>query len=996
MEHSRQVVHRTIVAVDIESYGDPHRTTPNRLAVRRGLDRALRRAFDEAGVPWFDCRHENTGDGTFVLAPAQIPKGPFVEVLPTVLAAELRRHNEGHPPEERIRLRVALHAGEVAYDDHGATAPAINRTFRLLEAPQLKAALAESPGVVALITSDWFFDEVVRSSTVVDATSFRPVPVTVKETATTGWISRPDDPYPPDPGAGSRPADDRPPRLPVAAGRCTLPRDLPVFTGRAKELAILGSAVATAADHGTLGRAVHVIDGRPGIGKTTCAVHAAHQLAAYFPDGQIFLDLHGHSPGEAPVTPADALASLLLLQGVPTLAIPADLDDRARLWREKLAGKKILLLLDDAVDDAQVRPLLPGGAGSLVLITSRHRLEPIADAGRVPLPTLPPGEAVAMFERCTSPAQHEPGAVAELTALCGNLPLAISLTAARLRSHPDRTLRRLADDLAHSQDRLKTLHADDRSVTAAFELSYRDLTPDQRRLFRRLSLHPGRHLDAAAAAALDGTDVETTRERLEVLYRNHLLDEPFPGRYRLHDLTHTYGRSLVGPGTEEEAFERLLDHYLETVRAANQFVASPTPRPELGPRPPVPSRKFDTESEAIAWLTAERATLGACITAAAADDRVRWAAELAVALHPFLEQHGHWHDAHRIHQAVLTAEQAAGDVAAEAATRTDLGRVQRLLGNYHDAAANLARARALCLELGHRPGEADVLTEAGRVQLDLSNFADATAYLNRARQLYEGLDNPLGVAATFALLSRVQHRSCDLEASRRNAERSLGLYRLLGNEPGEVTALLAVGCARGMAGDHSYAATAFTEALTLSRKLGDRFAEARALNNLGRLHFDCGNYGSADSYYSRAQNIYSQLDYRAREAVTLTNLGRLHHAAGNYRLAFMYLTRAESLFGDDQGWQAENLNNLGNLALAWPEAGDPAEFHGRALDLARAVGVRLQVGRALEGLGHSAVKAADEARATEYFRRALALFEELAVPEATAVRATLEKLAKRP
>lgn len=984
------------MAVDIESYGDLRRTTPNRLAVRRGLDQALRRAFDEAGVPWFDCRHENTGDGTFVLVPAQIPKGPFVEVLPMALARELRQHNESHPPEERIRLRIALHAGEVAYDDQGATGPAINRAFRLLEAPQLKAALTASPGVVALITSDWFFDEIVRSSTVVDATTFRPVQVTVKETATTGWISRPDDPCPPAPGAGSPTADDLPPRPPVAAGRCTLPRDLPVFTGRAKELAILSAAVTTAADHGTLGTAIHVIDGVPGIGKTACAVHAAHQLAAYFPDGQIFLDLHGHHPGEAPATPADALASLLLLQGVPTLAIPADLDDRARLWREKLAGKKILLLLDDAVDDAQIRPLLPGGAGSLVLITSRHPLESLADAGRVPLRTLPPGEAAAMFDRHTCPARHDPGAVAELVTSCGNLPLAISLTAGRLRSHPDRTVRRLADDLDRSRNRLKTLRADDRSVAAAFELSYRDLTPDQQRLFRRLSLHPGRHIDAVAAAALDGNDVETTQEQLEVLYRNNLLDEPSPGRYRLHDLTHAYSRSLTGPGTEEGAVERLLDHYLETVRAANHFVASPTPRPELGPQPPVPSRKFDTESEAIAWLAAERATLRACITAAADESRVRWAAELAVALHPFLEQHGHWHDAHRIHQAVLTAEQAAGDVAAEAATRTDLGRVQRLLGNYHDAAANLARARALYLELGNRLGEADVLNEAGRVQLDLSNFADATAYLSRARQLYEGLDNTLGLAATFAQLSRVQYRSCDLEASRKNAERSLGLYRLLGNERGEVTALLAVGCAQGMSGDYGYAAGTFTEALTLSRKLGDRFAEARALNNLGRMHFDCGNYGSADTCYTRAQIIYSQLDYRAREAVTLTNLGRLHHAAGHYRLAFMYLTRAEDLFGDDQGWQAENLNNLGNLALEWPEAGDPAEFHGRALDLAQAVGVRLQVGRALEGLGRSALKAADEARGAEYLRRALALFEELAVPEVTAVRATLEKPAKRP
>jgi tetratricopeptide (TPR) repeat protein len=998
MEQSRLVVHRTILAVDVEGYGDPRRTTPHRLAVRRGLDQALRRAFDEAGVPWFDCRHESTGDGAFVLVPAQVLKGPFVEVFPQALALDLNRHNEAHQAEERIRLRVALHAGEIAYDDHGATGPAINRTFRLLEAQQLKDALAESPGVLALITSAWFFDEVVRSSTAVDATTFRPVRVAVKETATVGWISLPDHPYPPRPEAGLPDPDEpslRPdvPEIPdPVAVRCTLPRDLAVFTGRGEELAALTATVAAAADQGTLGMAIHVVDGMPGVGKTTFAVHAAYRIADRFPHGQIFLELHGHSPGQAPVAPADALASLLLHWGVPTLAIPADLDDRARLWREKLAGKRILLLLDDAVDDDQIRPLLPGGAGSLVLITSRRRLESVTDAGRVSLQTLPPGEAVAMFDRYTSAKEHDSGAVAELMALCGYLPLAISLTAGRLRSHPGWTPRQLADDLKGSHNRLKTLRAGNRSVSAAFDLSYRDLNSDQQRLFQRLSLHPGSQIDAQAAAALDGNDVETTREQLDVLYLNNLLDEPAPGRYRLHDLARTYSRTLTDPGADE-AFGRLLGHYLETVIEAGRFVSSPTPRVEFGARSPAEPRGFETEEDAIAWLTAERTTIGACITAAAmAGLHVRRAVELAVAFYPFLEQHGHWHDAHRINQTVLAAEKTAADPVAEAATRTDLGRVLRLLGNYREATAALARARALYVELGSRLGEADVLTETGLVRLGLAEFAASIAFLSRAHQLYEELGNELGVAATLVQLSHVQHRSCDLEAAKKNSERGLALYRRLGNKPGEVVALLAVGCVHGMTGEYACAAKAFTQVLSLARKLGDRFAEARALNNLGRMHFDCGNYGTADSYYSRAQIIYSRLDHPAREAVTLTNLGRLHHAAGNYRLAFTYLTKAQELFGDDRAWQAENLNNLGGLALEWAEAGDPEAFHHRALGLARAVGVRLQIGRALEGLGRCALKAAAEERAAEYLRRALVLYEEMAVPEAIAVRVTLDGL----
>lgn len=196
MRYQRQAVHRTIFVADVEGYGDQRRTTPHRLALREGLYVALARAFDDAGVPWADCRTEDCGDGVFVLAPPEIPKGPFVEFLPNALAVALHRHNRTHHAEARIRLRMALHAGEVAYDDHGVTAPAINHSFRLLEAPPLKAALKTSRGVLALITSDWFYDEVVRHSDGLDPTTFRPVPVAVKETRATGWISLPDRPFP--------------------------------------------------------------------------------------------------------------------------------------------------------------------------------------------------------------------------------------------------------------------------------------------------------------------------------------------------------------------------------------------------------------------------------------------------------------------------------------------------------------------------------------------------------------------------------------------------------------------------------------------------------------------------------------------------------------------------------------------------------------------------------------------------------------------------------
>ncbi|SDY85278.1 hypothetical protein SAMN05421504_107184 [Amycolatopsis xylanica] len=188
-------MHRTILAVDVRGFGDHRRTTPHQVAVRDGMYRAVKRAFRAAGLSWDDCHREDRGDGVFLLAPAETPKGPFVETLPLAVVAELRAHNANHPPEERIRLRMALHAGEVTFDDHGVTAGSVNLTFRLLDAPAVKKALAESPGVLALIASGWFYDEVVRNSAVLDAATFRPVRVAVKETTTIAWVSLPDHPY---------------------------------------------------------------------------------------------------------------------------------------------------------------------------------------------------------------------------------------------------------------------------------------------------------------------------------------------------------------------------------------------------------------------------------------------------------------------------------------------------------------------------------------------------------------------------------------------------------------------------------------------------------------------------------------------------------------------------------------------------------------------------------------------------------------------------------
>jgi hypothetical protein len=315
----------------------------------------------------------------------------------------------------------------------------------------------------------------------------------------------------------------------VAAACRTLPRDTASFTGREAELArLLEEVVSRPAGARLVG--IHAIDGMAGIGKTTFAVHAAHRLAPGFPDGQFFLPLHAHTPGQRPVDPADALASLLLTAGLAAAQIPPDLEARAARWRDAVAGQKILLLLDDAAGHEQVRPLLPGTAGSLVLITSRRRLAALEDAAQVSLDTLPPEEAAVLLARLAArPALGAAdAAVGELTRLCGYLPLAIAMVASQLRNHPVRSADGLAAELAQARDRLALMHAENVSVGAAFGLSYADLTPGPRRLFRRLGVVPGPDIDAYAAAALDGTDLATARRHLDELYDQHLITEPAP------------------------------------------------------------------------------------------------------------------------------------------------------------------------------------------------------------------------------------------------------------------------------------------------------------------------------------------------------------------------------------------------------------------------------------------------------------------------------------
>ena len=684
----------------------------------------------------------------------------------------------------------------------------------------------------------------------------------------------------------------------AAAATRTLPHDIASFTGRKAELAQLTGA---AAGGGVVG--IHAIDGMAGIGKTTFAVHAAHRLAGDFPDGQFFLPLHAHTPGQRPVDPVDALASLLLTAGVGAQQIPPGLQARAGLWRDYLAGKKILLLLDDAAGHEQVTPLLPGTAGSSVLVTSRRRLAALEGAAVISLDTLPPGEAAALLAGLSGRPDLGSGAgpAGEITRLCGYLPLAIGMLAKQLRHHPARTAADLAADLAAARDRLELMQAENLSVAAAFDLSYQDLITGQQRLFRRLGLHPGPDIDAYGAAALDDTDLATARRRLDGLYDQHLLTEPASGRYRLHDLLREHARALAAtddPADCDAAVGRLLDYYLHTALAASRHTPERSTANDPVPpgQPPACAPQLSTPRQAAAWLEAERPNLHAAASCAAARARPRHAVAIPATMGGFLRAHGHWDQAAALHQTALTVARQAGDRPAQASALVELGVVQHLAGDYPAAAASHHQALALYRDLDNPYGQAYALNHLGNVQRLTGDYMAAAASHQHALTLFRDLGDQRGQAFALGNLGIAQRLTGDYPAAAASHQRALALFRELEDPYGQAFVRHDLGVVQQLTEDYTAAAASLTEALALYRDLGDRGGQAEALNSLGELLSRTSTSSRARDHHTQALAIARDIGHPLQEARALEGIGQYHLQDGNPSDGTTYLRQALTIY----------------------------------------------------------------------------------------------------
>ncbi|CAM3873421.1 BTAD domain-containing putative transcriptional regulator [Kibdelosporangium persicum] len=662
-------------------------------------------------------------------------------------------------------------------------------------------------------------------------------------------------PVRPDPVAP--PGADRPAQLPA---------DLPTFTGRDAELAELITMPATGEGSATAERVIFTIDGMAGTGKTTLAVHAAHRLAARYPDGQLFVDLHGHTDGVDPLEPREALELMLRALGASTSALPDSTEARASMYRSLLAHRRMLVVLDNAHSEAQVSPLLPGAGTSRTLITSRKRLTGLLHhAHSLSVDVLPLADAVTLFTRICTPQRlsDEPSElVEEIVELCGRLPLAIRIAAVRLRDRPFWTLEHVRQRLGDLRQRLTELYAGEHSVAAAFNLSIADLEPDRRRVLTLLGLHPGATIELNAAAALARLTVPAADRMLEEFVDAHLIRQAAPGRYELHDLM----RAVVleraqaeDPQDIRRAMRRLLDFYLHTVDACDQLIHPVRRRAELAPRDPlvVPVAFADVD-EALAWCDSVRADIPHLIRAAEHHGLLTHACQIPLRLEGYYDVGRHWSDGTAAYEIALNSARMLSDQQVECELLLGLafGWAQQRL--YERAIAYYEATIKVCRQIDNHYAEGFAAMGLAEVNRRLSRFDVAIRHHEHALALYRRIND------IHAVCINLDH---------------------LGNTYRDLNML-------------DEAIECYQQACVHSEEAGDMFVAGRFLINLGQTHLMRDEYEQATETTKRALTVCVEAGDRHGEAYALTALGTMQASAGQYEQAMRFLAEAHRMLTD--------------------------------------------------------------------------------------------------
>jgi tetratricopeptide (TPR) repeat protein/transcriptional regulator with XRE-family HTH domain len=743
-----------------------------------------------------------------------------------------------------------------------------------------------------------------------------------------------------------------------------VPRQLPGaaahFTGRAAELKTL-DAMLERADGQWQGMVViSAIGGTAGVGKTALAVHWAYQVAAEFPDGQLFVNLRGFDPTGTPVTPADAVRVLLEALHVPADRLPATVEAQLGLYRSLLAGQRVLIVLDNAFDEAQVRPLLPGSPTCRVVVTSRNQLTGLAAieaACPLTLDVLTEAEALQLLHQRLGAERVsiDPGATARIIKSCARLPLALSIIAARAAMRPDLPLAQIAADLA-ARPGLEAFTAGPdpaADVRAALSWSCRQLDADTARAFRLAGLHPGPDFDPHAIAALTGTRPEQAGYTLGMLTRGSLIQPAGPGRHSMHDLLCSYARELTAAQDSEEeqraALTRLFDYYLYTASVAMDILypAECDRRPRIPP-PLTPAPVFADEPAAQAWLDAERPSL---VAIAAEHGWPAHAIRLSITLFRYLDVGGHFPEAISIHTHCRRAARHVGDRAAEGRALSQLGAVDLRQRRHQQAVGHYEQSLAIYREVDDQPGQGNTLGNLGFAEFLQGHCEQAVDHFTQ----------------------------------------SLAIQREVGNRSGEAHTLASLGFAELRQGRYQSAADHLHLSLDLFRDTSDRVGVVHALGQLSEVDLREGRYQQAADQLQQALNLCREIGDRSSEGALLAIQGMLDLRQGRHRQASDHLQQVLSLCREtgDLWDQATALNSLGEVLLAMGRLAEASEHCAGALDAAAEIGEKYEQARAHDGLARICQASGEAGKARGHWQEALALFTELGAPEADAVRALL-------
>ena len=832
----------------------------------------------------------------------------------------------------------------------------------------------------------------------------------------------------------------------LPASAVPVPRELPAdvggFTGRAVELAEL-DFLLPAAEQQPDGRpgpvVISAVAGTAGVGKTALAVRWAHRVAVQFPDGQLYVNLRGYDPGQ-PMQAGEALAGFLRALGVADAGIPLQEAERAARYRSLLSGRRMLVVLDNAATEDQVRPLLPGTSTAMVVVTSRDSLAGLVavdGARRLDLDLLPSDEAVALLDALIGArASADPAAAETLAGLCARLPLALRVAAELAAARPDIPLADLVAELAGEGDRLELLGAggDPRAaVTSVFSWSYRHLSDDAGRMFRLLGLHPAQSWDPYAAAAITGAaNLTQARRALRELARAHLIQPAAAGRYQMHDLLRAYAASLAGSydsdQAQQAALTRLFDYYLATCGTAADRL-TPTHRTWRPDQPSMaPAPQLGDPAAAQAWLDAELPTLVRVAEYTAGHGWPGHTGHLEATLHTYVCHTGHYSEGIIIATYALDAARGTGDRAAQAralralgnyhchqgrlpqsidcllqamALARDLGDrlaqahahfhlaiAQLFQGSYQHSARSLRQALALYRELGDQAGESEALSGLGLTYLWQGRYLQAASHVRRALAVAQQTGHRTGEVDALNCLGEAHWRLGGYQQATGYAQQALATSRELGDRYGEADALITLGRVRHRQGQYDQALTCQHQALALYQRFGVRHEQAAALSDAGETLLATGQPGQAHDQFTAALTLARQSGNPREQARALAGLGEVCHRQGHHDQATGHHQQALALYEHigDRGGQTEALNGTGETLLATGQPAQSHDCHTAALTLASRTGDSYQQARSHQGLAAACHAAGQQGQAQQHWQRALDIYTRLGVPEAEQMR----------